>query len=119
MEIKEAYEVLSDETARRRYDNRGSSYFDFDDPFNIVITPFSRRRTFKSRVDIISSDFFFNTVLPDSHSKPYLLYFFSEFDCFLCLNMDTVWDRVKKVGMGRGWGEGGEMEWGNVVPGCT
>ena len=104
MEITEAYEVLSDEAARRRYDNRGSSYFGFDDPFNIVITPFSRRRTFKSRVDVINSDVFFNTVLPASHSKPYLLYFYSDFDCFLCLNMDTVWDRMKKVGRGRAVG---------------
>lgn len=100
MEITEAYEVLSDDAARRRYDNRGNSIFGFDDPFNIVITPFSRRQTFKSRVDVINSDFFFNTVLPASHSKPYLLYFYSDFDCFLCLSMDTVWERAKKVGRG-------------------
>ena len=48
------------------------------------------------RNDDIITQQFFNNVLPDSHRKPYLLNFYTDF-CVLCTNVGNIWKVLHKV----------------------
>jgi len=43
-----------------------------------------------------------NTILPESHQKPYLIYAYSDF-CFHCMQVAPIWDQtqedMEKIGM--------------------
>ena len=49
--------------------------------------------------DSIGKNEFFDRVLPDSHRKPYLLYFHHDF-CFECVHVDRIWRDLKSVSLG-------------------
>lgn len=51
--------------------------------------------------DSISSREFFEEVVPGSHRKPYLLYFYHDF-CFECVRVDAIWGELRNVS----WGDG-------------
>jgi len=36
-----------------------------------------------------------NTVLPESHTKPYLIYAYSDF-CFHCMQVAPIWDQIQE-----------------------
>jgi len=36
-----------------------------------------------------------NAILPESHSKPYLIYAYSDF-CFHCMQVAPVWDQMQE-----------------------
>ena len=94
MELNEAYKTLSDKTLRKQYDSGGYSQpgRNMHYPFDVVITPWSRHR----KKDDISSDHFFQHVLPKSHTTPYILYFYSQM-CFACAGVDRIWEALKEV----------------------
>ena len=48
------------------------------------------------RDDSINSGVFFDRVLPESHHKPYLMYFYHDF-CFECMRVESVWNSLKEV----------------------
>jgi len=43
-----------------------------------------------------------NTILPESHRKPYLIYAYSDF-CFRCMQVAPIWDKtqedLEKIGL--------------------
>ena len=48
------------------------------------------------REDGIMAEDFFDRVLPGSHKKLYLLYFFNEF-CIQCMGVDQIWAELSNV----------------------
>lgn len=48
------------------------------------------------REDSISTKTFFSHVLPNSHHKPYLINFYSDY-CKRCAHVEQLWDDMRKV----------------------
>ena len=48
------------------------------------------------RGDSISTNAFFNSILPDSHHKPYLINFYADF-CMQCAHVEQLWNNMRKV----------------------
>lgn len=49
------------------------------------------------RQDLVSTDYFFDTILPGSHKKPYLLNFFHDL-CLQCGDLEPIWEELRNVG---------------------
>ena len=52
------------------------------------------------RGDSVSTDAFFNNVLPNSHHKPYLINFYTDF-CMQCGSVEQLWNNMRKVSLHR------------------
>jgi DnaJ family protein C protein 16 len=116
VEINAAYELLSDAERRQKYDTHGITD---DQPQHRHHPENSGHRRFHSPFDFFEDDFFshgqqqrggaggsseqrlyhkqsvtshqyYNTVLPESAEKPYLILFFSDW-CFTCLRIEPIW----------------------------
>ena len=65
------------------------------------------------RDDSVSYGAFFDRILPESHHRPYLIYFFHDF-CLECMRVDSVWQELKQVrkawGVGKKLGGGGGFD---------
>ena len=48
------------------------------------------------RGDSVSTDAFFNNILPNSHHKPYLINFYTDF-CMQCGSVEQLWNNMRKV----------------------
>ncbi|CAI8008968.1 DnaJ homolog subfamily C member 16 [Geodia barretti] len=120
LEINKAYEVLSGEESRRRYDmtgetdpahsgsqshthnSHGFTFFQTGDGF-FHFGGFGH--TTQPREDTVTTHYFENVVLPESSSRLWLLYFFGDF-CFQCGEVSKIWDELKTelesngIGMG-------------------
>jgi DnaJ family protein C protein 16 len=107
LEINKAYEVLSGEESRRRYDMTGETdpthsgshshahnshgFFQTGDGF-FHFGGFGQAT--QPREDTITTHYFKNVVLPESSSRLWLLYFFGDF-CFQCEEVSRIWDELK------------------------
>ena len=104
-------QVLSDEDKRHTYDmtgevgdspnprpqSHGNGYTVFTTGNGFHFRFFTGGPT--HRGDSISTDSFFNTVLPNSHHKPYLINFYTDF-CMQCGHVEQLWNDMRKVGVG-------------------
>jgi len=94
LQITEAYEVLSHEDRRWKYDN---GHLEQDqDPFANFNKKFYFHFPNVHRSDNINIQYYKDHVIPDSYNKPYLLYFYHDF-CPSCVNVWRVWDQLKSV----------------------
>lgn len=115
MKINEAYETLSDTEKRSEYDNfgrtsaqsnRGQDNWNMHgsvfNGFPFHFRNFQQMDTAKHRLNLWGYE---NKVLPDSYTKPTIIYAFTEF-CFQCLQVVPVWEQMvqdlEKIGMGIG-----------------
>ena len=106
--ISSIMQILSDENRRRTYDLTGETS-ESPQPRGPApghgFTVFQSGNTFhfqfnmggsQQRSDGISTKAFFNTILPGSHHKPYLLNFHHEF-CMQCIHVERVWEELRNV----------------------
>ena len=94
LEINEAYEVLSNEDRRWKYDN---GQLDQDqDPFTNFNKHFYFHFPNVQRSDSINIQYYKDRVIPASYDQPYLLYFYHDF-CPSCMSIRREWDQLKSV----------------------
>lgn len=88
------FQILSDKEKRQNFDMYGttaqprnghqhsSPFFDPDSGFSFFFNgmPF---QSSDSKPDLINRRVYYNTILPESHTKPYLIKFITEW-CFAC-----------------------------------
>ena len=101
-------QVLSDEDKRHTYDMTGEvgdSPKPAGHPHGNSFTVFTTGNGFQFRFftggsahrgDSISTDAFFNNILPNSHHKPYLINFYTDF-CMQCGHVEQLWNDMRKV----------------------
>lgn len=104
-------QVLSDDNRRSRYDehgevdtptapHNGGGGFTFRSPhgqtFTFTFNNFHHHQQHHQPQDGISSQHFFNDVVPNSSKKPHLLLFYHNF-CFNCGPVQRVWQEVREV----------------------
>lgn len=109
MQLNQAYEVLSDEEKRRRYDWTGDVGDSAQAPRGHhpgqawTMPVFRAGNSFQfrfftgsswQRQDLVSTDYFFDTILPGSHKKPYLLNFFHDL-CLQCGDLEPIWEELR------------------------
>ena len=101
-------QILSDENRRRTYDHTGETS-ESPQPRGPApghgFTVFQAGNTFhfqfnmggpQQRSDGVSTKAFFDTILPGSHHKPFLLNFHHEF-CMQCMNVERIWEELRNV----------------------
>lgn len=116
IKINEAHEILSDKEKRQNFDMYGttaqprnghqhsSPFFDPDSGFSFFFNgmPF---QSSDSNPDLINRRVYYNNILPESHTKPYLIKFITEW-CFACAQIEEMWkdttSSMKKIGVGIG-----------------
>lgn len=126
MRISQAYEILSDSERRSIYDDYGStqeprqgggggngyqrdSYDQFFREFHgfggggFKFNGGGSRR--KSTEEEINKKIYDETILPNSHIKPFLIFSYTEF-CYSCMAVDQVWEVLKKEIKNIGFGAG-------------
>lgn len=152
MRITQAYEILSDTDRRQMYDDYGTtqeprqggggggngyqrdSYDQFFRDFHFGgfggggsggfrFNGGGQRR--KSSEEEINKKIYDETILPNSHIKPFLIFSYTEF-CYSCMAVDQVWEvlkqEIKNIGFGAGhsdasWNRGLSKALGiNTVP---
>ncbi|KAL5491376.1 hypothetical protein EMCRGX_G016655 [Ephydatia muelleri] len=110
MQLNKAYEVLSDEERRRKYDQFGDtgdsqSAAGQGNPQGQGFTVFQSGNFFhfqfvppgpQHHSDGVTEERFFNHLLPDSEVKPHLLYFYHDW-CFQCAEIHHLWEEVKDL----------------------
>ena len=50
----------------------------------------------RPRTDSITTDDFFNDIIPGSYLKPHLFNFYHDF-CMQCMNVEAIWDELRNV----------------------
>ena len=98
--------VLSDPEKRRNYDLTGrvgdapSQHSGFPRGQGFTFSQGGFRFVFPSgpthRSDGINTQQFYNDILINSHHKPYLLNFYSDF-CMRCANVEVIWKALHTV----------------------
>lgn len=131
MQISQAYEILSDAERRSLYDDYGTtneprqgnggyyreSYNNFFRDFEGFESFFSggdgfrfnfqneKQRSRKSKEEEINKKIYEETIHPNSHTKPFLIYSYTEF-CWSCMAVESIWlqfkQEVKNIGFGFG-----------------
>jgi len=119
IEINAAYEILNDPEKRKRYDNHGV----VDDQDRRGNHPENFRHHFRSgspfdsffdegfgggfggrghggnadpglfHKQSITEHAYYNTILPESTGKPYLIMFYSDW-CFTCMRLEPIWSKL-------------------------
>ena len=105
------YQVLSDEDKRHTYDVTGevgdspkpAGHHPHGNSFTVFTTGNGFQFRFFTggggsahRGDSVSTDAFFNNILPNSHHKPYLINFYTDF-CMQCGSVEQLWNNIRKV----------------------
>ncbi|RNA15524.1 dnaJ -like protein [Brachionus plicatilis] len=125
MQINKAYEILSDSERRSLYDEYGTTNEPRHDPGagfhrenfdNFFRDPFEgffgggfgfnqKKNSRKNPEEEINKRIYLDTVLPNSYTKPYLIYVYTEF-CFSCITVENLWQalrqELKNIGFGVG-----------------
>ena len=116
-----AQQILADEEKRRRYDltgdtgesPQGSRGHRPGEAWSMPIFRSGSSFQFRfftgsswQRQDLVTTNHFFDTILPGSHEKPYLLNFFHDL-CLQCGDLEPIWEELRKVG-GLGFHREGE-----------
>ncbi|CAF0926373.1 unnamed protein product, partial [Brachionus calyciflorus] len=127
MQINKAYEILSDAERRSLYDDYGTTneprhaggggfHRESYDNFFRDFDPFEgffgggfgfnqKRQSRKNPEEEVNKRLYEDTIFPNSHIKPYLIYTYTEF-CFSCIQVESIWQvlkqEVKNIGFGVG-----------------
>ena len=101
-------QILSDTEKRHHYDmtgevedspnvHRGPTVFQRGNVFH-----FQFNRADVHRADSVTTQAFFNRILPESDHRLFLLFFYHDL-CFQCAEVERAWAGLRSVSVGRAW----------------